>query len=71
MVIQSGWSTSRCLKNYSAISNTAKTERQHKIIKPHRTQQMQVSVGLKAGDLEGIVEIRLSIDQYKSKMGDD
>ena len=32
---------------------------------------MQVSEGLKAGDLEGIVEKRFSIDQYKSKMGDD
>jgi hypothetical protein len=32
---------------------------------------MQISEGLKAGDLEGIVEKRFSIDQYKSKMGDD
>ncbi len=32
---------------------------------------MQVSEGLQAGDLEGIVEKRFSIDQYKSKMGDD
>lgn len=32
---------------------------------------MQVNEGLKAGDLEGIVEKRFSIDQYKSKMGDD
>ena len=27
--------------------------------------------GLRAGDLEGIVEKRFSVDQYKSKMGDD
>jgi hypothetical protein len=27
--------------------------------------------GLRAGDLEGIVERRFSVDQYKSKMGDD
>jgi len=27
--------------------------------------------GLKAGDLEGVVEKRFSVDQYKSKMGDD
>jgi len=32
---------------------------------------MQVNEGLKAGDLEGIVEKRFSVDQYKSKMGDD
>ena len=32
---------------------------------------MQVNEGLKAGDLEGIIEKRFSIDQYKSKMGDD
>ena len=31
----------------------------------------QVNEGLKAGDLEGIVEKRFSIDQYKSKMGED
>ena len=33
--------------------------------------QLQVNEGLKAGDLEGIVEKRFSVDQYKSKMGDD
>ena len=33
--------------------------------------QSQVNEGLKAGDLEGIVEKRFSVDQYKSKMGDD
>jgi hypothetical protein len=27
--------------------------------------------GLKAGDLEGVVSKRFSVDQYKSKMGDD
>ena len=27
--------------------------------------------GLKAGDLEGVVSQRFSIDQYKSKMGED
>lgn len=32
---------------------------------------MQVNEGLKAGDLEGIVEKRFTVDQYKSKMGDD
>jgi hypothetical protein len=32
---------------------------------------MQFNEGLKVGDLEGIVEKRFSIDQYKSKMGDD
>ena len=31
----------------------------------------QVNEGLKAGDLAGIVEKRFSIDQYKSKMGED
>jgi len=30
-----------------------------------------VNEGLKAGDLEGIVGKRFSVDQYKSKMGDD
>ena len=30
-----------------------------------------VNEGLKAGDLEGIVSKRFSVDQYKSKMGDD
>ena len=30
-----------------------------------------VKEGLKAGDLEGVVSNRFSIDQYKSKMGDD
>ena len=32
---------------------------------------MQVNEGLKAGDLEGVVSNRFSVDQYKSKMGDD
>ena len=32
---------------------------------------MQVKEGLKAGDLEGVVNKRFSVDQYKSKMGDD
>ena len=27
--------------------------------------------GLKAGDLEGVINKRFSVDQYKSKMGDD
>ena len=30
-----------------------------------------VNEGLKAGDLEGVVSKRFSVDQYKSKMGDD
>ena len=30
-----------------------------------------VNEGLKAGDLEGVVSNRFSVDQYKSKMGDD
>ena len=30
-----------------------------------------VNEGLKAGDLEGIVSKRFSVDQYKSKMGED
>ena len=30
-----------------------------------------VNEGLKAGDLEGVVEKRFSVDQFKSKMGDD
>ena len=30
-----------------------------------------VNEGLKAGDLEGVVNKRFSIDKYKSKMGDD
>ena len=30
-----------------------------------------VNEGLKAGDLEGVVAKRFSVDQYKSKMGDD
>ena len=30
-----------------------------------------VNEGLKAGDLEGIVSNKFSVDQYKSKMGDD
>lgn len=32
---------------------------------------MQINEGLKAGDLEGVVSPRFSIDQYKSKMGED
>ena len=32
---------------------------------------MQVNEGLKAGDLEGVVSSTFSVDQYKSKMGDD
>ena len=32
---------------------------------------MQFNEGLKAGDLEGVISNRFSIDQYKSKMGDD
>ena len=32
---------------------------------------MQIKEGLKAGDLEGVVSQRFSVDQYKSKMGDD
>ena len=32
---------------------------------------MKIYEGLKAGDLEGVVSPRFSIDQYKSKMGDD
>jgi len=32
---------------------------------------MKINEGLKAGDLEGIVEKTFSVDQYKSKMGDD
>ena len=31
----------------------------------------QFNEGLKAGDLEGLVEKRFSVDQYKSKMGED
>ncbi len=30
-----------------------------------------VNEGLKAGDLEGVVSNRFSVDQFKSKMGDD
>ena len=30
-----------------------------------------VNEGLKAGDLEGVVSNKFSIDQYKSKMGED
>ena len=30
-----------------------------------------VNEGLKAGDLEGVVSSTFSVDQYKSKMGDD
>ena len=32
---------------------------------------MQVNEGLKAGDLEGVISNKFSIDQYKSKMGED
>ena len=32
---------------------------------------MKINEGLKAGDLEGVVNRRFSIDQYKSKMGED
>ena len=32
---------------------------------------MQFNEGLKAGDLEGVINRRFSVDQYKSKMGDD
>ena len=32
---------------------------------------MRLKEGLKAGDLEGVVNRRFSIDQYKSKMGED
>ena len=31
----------------------------------------QLKEGLKAGDLEDVVSKRFSVDQYKSKMGDD
>ena len=30
-----------------------------------------INEGLRAGDLDGIVEKRFSVDQYKSKMGED
>jgi hypothetical protein len=32
---------------------------------------MQINEGLRAGDLEGTIERRFSVDQFKSKMGDD
>ena len=32
---------------------------------------MQIKEGLKAGDLEGVINKRFSVDQFKSKMGDD
>ena len=32
---------------------------------------MNIQEGLKAGDLEGVVNKRFSVDQFKSKMGDD
>lgn len=32
---------------------------------------MQINEGLKAGDLEGVVSPRFTVDQYKSKMGND
>ena len=34
-------------------------------------QSMQVNEGLKAGDLDGVISPRFSVDQYKSKMGED
>ena len=30
---------------------------------------MKLQEGLKAGDLEGVVSKRISVDQFKSKMG--
>jgi len=32
---------------------------------------MKINEGLRAGDLEGTIEKRFSVDQYKSKMGED
>ena len=32
---------------------------------------MKIYEGLKAGDLDGVVNKRFSVDQFKSKMGDD
>lgn len=32
---------------------------------------MNIQEGLKAGDLEGIVEKQFTVDQFKSKMGED
>ena len=32
---------------------------------------MNLQEGLNAGDLEGVVSKRFSVDQYKSKMGND
>ena len=32
---------------------------------------MHFNEGLQAGDLEGVVNKRFSVDHYKSKMGDD
>lgn len=32
---------------------------------------MQIKEGLKAGDLDGVISNRFSVDQYKSKMGED
>ena len=32
---------------------------------------MQVNEGLKAGDLDGVISPRFSVDQFKSKMGED
>ena len=32
---------------------------------------MKINEGLKAGDLEGIVSNKFTVDQYKSKMGED
>ena len=32
---------------------------------------MKLQEGLKAGDLEGVVSKRFSVDQFKSKMGQD
>ena len=33
--------------------------------------KQQFSEGLKAGDLDGVISNKFSIDQYKSKMGED
>jgi len=32
---------------------------------------IKIEEGLRAGDLEGTIEKRFSVDQYKSKMGED
>ncbi len=36
-----------------------------------KTITMKINEGLKAGDLEGIVSNKFTVDQYKSKMGED